>query len=311
MNKIGIKAIGTFIPEQKLTNADLEKMVDTTDEWIVSRTGIKERHMAPKNIETSDMAILAASDCMSGLKIKPDLIISSSGTGETNFPFQSSRVAEHFGLTDTAGFDLNCGCSGLVYAMAAGHSMMKNLNYKNVLITASEKMTNFADYKDRASCILLGDGASSVLISNTDIEHEFLAFELGLDGTGSKLITLGARVGNYYFWQDGQKVFKFAVKKMCDLIGSMKQKVKINKKSNLFVIPHQANMRIFETVSSRTGIPMDNFIINLDRYGNTSSASIGIALNEAWKQGRFSKGDIIFMIGFGAGLSWASAALRW
>ncbi len=311
MSKIGIKSIGSYIPENKLTNADLEKMVDTTDEWIFTRTGIRERRIAPKNIQTSDMAIKAAQDCLSHLKIKPDLIISSSGTGETNFPFQASRVAEHFGLTKTAGFDLNAGCSGLVYALTVGCSMMKSLKYKNVLITASEKMTNFTDYKDRSSCILLGDGASSLLLADRDFEHEILTCELGMDGTGSNLITLGAREGNPYFWQDGQKVFKFAIKKMCDIINSLKQKVKISKKANLYIVPHQANMRIFETVSDRTKIPMSNFITNLDRFGNTSSASIGIALDEASKQGRFLKGDMLFLVGFGAGLTWAGAAVKW
>ena len=217
MSKIGIKSIGVYLPEDKLTNADLEKMVETNDEWIVSRTGIRERRIE-KKLQTSDMAIKAAQDCLSHVNVIPDLIISSSGTGETNFPFQSSRIAEHFGLTQTAGFDLNAGCSGLVYALSAGYGMIKSLNYKNVLLTASEKMSSFTDYTDRASCILLGDGASSMLITNKDPDHEILAFDLGMDGTGSSLITLGARAGNPYFWQDGQKVFKFAVKKVCDVI---------------------------------------------------------------------------------------------
>ncbi len=311
MTKIGISAIGSYVPEKKLTNADLEKMVETTDEWIVSRTGIRERRIAPDNIQASDMAIMAAQNCISHAKIKPEIIISSTGTGETNFPFQSSRVAEHFGLTNTAGFDLNAGCSGLIYAISAGFSLMKTFKYNNALITASEKMSYFTDYTDRASCILLGDGASSILLSSRNFEHEILTFDLGLDGTGSNLITLGAREGNRYFWQDGQKVFKFAVKKMCDVINSLKQNIKIGKNSNLFIIPHQANMRIFETVAVRTGIPISNFIINIDRFGNTSSASIGIALDEASKEDRFSRGDIILLIGFGAGLSWAGAAVRW
>jgi 3-oxoacyl-[acyl-carrier-protein] synthase-3 len=311
MSKIGISAIGSYVPEKKLTNADLEKMVETTDEWIVSRTGIRERRIAPDNIQASDMAIMAAQNCISHAKIKPEIIISSTGTGETNFPFQSSRVAEHFGLTNTAGFDLNAGCSGLIYAISAGFSLMKTFKYNNALITASEKMSYFTDYTDRASCILLGDGASSILLSSRNFEHEILAFDLGMDGTGSNLITLGAREGNRYFWQDGQKVFKFAVKKMCDVINSLKQNIKIGKNSNLFIIPHQANMRIFETVAARTRIPMSNFIINIDRFGNTSSASIGIALDEASKEDRFSRGDIILLIGFGAGLSWAGAAVRW
>jgi 3-oxoacyl-[acyl-carrier-protein] synthase-3 len=311
MNGIGIKSIGKYVPEGKLTNADLEKMVDTNDEWIVSRTGIRERRIASKNVFTSDMAVKAAQDCLSNTGIKPGLVISSSTSGETLIPYQASKVAGELGLKNIAAFDINAACSGLIYAMAIGTSLMNNMNIDYALITASEKMSNFADYTDRASCILLGDGATSVLLSKNDFDHEIIDFELGIDASGYKLITMGSREGNPYFWQDGKNVFRFAVTKVCELIELMKQKTGYNGKDNLFIIPHQANQRIFEAVSERTKIPMSNFIMNLELYGNTSSASIGIALDEAWRKNTFSSGDIIFLIGFGAGLSWGSTAIRW
>ncbi len=310
MNKVGIKSIGKYLPDNKLTNADLEKMVDTNNEWIVSRTGIRERRIAPQDMHSSDIAVKAAQACLSSVNVKPDLIISSSATSETSIPYQASKIAGSLGLSNLAAFDVNAACSGLIYAMAIGSSMMQSLDYKYALITASEKMSSFTDYTDRASCILLGDGGSSVLLSKKDYEHEILDFELGLDGSGYKYITMGSREGNPYFWQDGQKVFRFAVSKVCELIDTMKKKTGAGGK-NLYIIPHQANLRIFESVSDRTKIPMENFIMNLDKYGNTSSASIGIALEEAWKQDRFVKGDILFLIGFGAGLSWGSVAVKW
>jgi 3-oxoacyl-[acyl-carrier-protein] synthase-3 len=286
-------------------------MVDTTDEWIVSRTGIRERRIASKNVHASTMAVKAAQECFSRANVKPDLVISTSGTTETSFPYQASVVAHKLGLTDIAGFDMNAACSGLVYAMAIGSSMMQNMDYKNVLITASEKMSSFTDYKDRASCILFGDGGASVMLSDKGFEHEIVAFELGLDGSGSDLVTMGAREGSSFFWQDGQKVFRFAVTKVVELIENLKKKVGFKAKDRLHIIPHQANNRIIEAVSERTGLPMETFVINIDRYGNTSSASIGLALEEEWTGKRFKKGDYIFLIGFGAGLSWAAAAIRW
>jgi len=311
MKKIGLVSIGAFVPENKLTNADLEKMVDTTDEWITTRTGIKERRIAPKNMYPSDMACFAAEKCLKEHSVKPDMVISSTGTSEKLFPYQSSIVANRLSLSNLAAFDLNAACSGMIYAIAVASGLIEKDICRNVLITASEKMSYFTDYKDRASCVLFGDGAAAILLSSENFEHEILALELGLDATGSDLVKMGERDGNLYFWQDGQKVFRFAVTILSDMIKKMKEKTNLKDSDNFYIIPHQANKRIVETVSKRDSIPMEKFILNIDRYGNTSSASIGLALEEAWRLNRFKKGDYVFLIGFGAGLSWGAAAIKW
>ncbi len=311
MKKIGLSAIGTYVPEKVLTNADLEKMVDTTDEWIVTRTGIKERRIASKEMSSSDMAENAARDCMSKKKIKPDLLISSTSTPEKNCPYQASIVAKRLNLSGLAAFDLNAACSGLVYSITTAFSLLKTNGFKNALITASEKMSSLTDYTDRATCILFGDGASAVMVSSEDCEHEILATELGIDPTGSDMVTMGGKGDEYYFRQDGQKVFKFAVTKVSEIIEKLKKKIGLKNNDEFYIIPHQANKRIYETVSKKNKIPMDHIILNIEKYGNTSSASIGLALEEAWRTERFKKGDYLMLIGFGGGLSWAGAAIRW
>lgn len=312
MKKIGIAGVGSFVPENRLTNADLEKMVETNDEWIVSRTGIRERRIAPKEMNASDMAVAAARDCIRNTGLTPDLLISSSATAEKACPYQASIVANQLELKNLAGFDINAACSGLITGIAVGASMINTYGNKNVLVTGSEKMSSFTDYTDRSSCILFGDGASAVMVSSEKWEHEIVAVELGLDGSGSNLVKMGDRTGNNMFWQDGQKVFKFAVTKVGEMIDKLMTKIGLNnKKENFYVVPHQANQRIIEAVADRSDISMDHFITNLDRYGNTSSASVGIALTEAWKENRFKTGDYVFLIGFGGGLSWAATAIRW
>ncbi len=310
MSKIGIVSIGAFVPDQKITNADLEGMVDTSDEWIVQRTGIHERRKAPSDMHASDMAVEASRRCLAAANKIPDLLISSSGTSERIFPYQSSIIADRLKLPILPAFDVNAACSGFIYGLAVANGLMETLGYKKAMVTASEKMTYFTDYKDRSSCILFGDGAAAVMIEK-DAGHEILAFELGLDGSGSQMVKMGERDGNKYFWQDGAKVFKFAVKKASEVLEILKKKVNFKETDSAHVILHQANNRIIEAVSSTSGIPMERFVVNLGKYGNTSSASIGLALEEVWNSGRFKVGDYIFMIGFGGGLSWAGVAVRW
>ncbi len=311
MKRVNLVSIGVGLPEDKLTNADLSTMVDTSDEWIVQRTGIRERRKAGKDLQTSDMAAAAARACMAGTDQAPDLLISSCGSANRIYPFQSSSVAHALGLTNLAGFDVCAACSGFVYGMAIARSMMDTLGYRNALVTAAEKMTAYTDYTDRQSCVLFGDGAAAVMLSTEVDGHELLAVDLGLDASGADLVTMGDRDGNPFFWQDGKKVYLFAVAKVCELIQTMMTKAGLGKDDPYWVVPHQANLRMFEAVCERTGLSMDRFITNIDRFGNTSSASIGIALEEAWRQERFKKGDTLLLIGFGGGLSWAGAAVRW
>ncbi len=310
MKTLGLRSIGAFVPPHKLTNHDLEAMVETTDEWIVQRTGIRERRLA-KDLKTSDMAVAAAQACLAGTEVTPDLVIVNSGTAERIYPSQSSIVANRLGLKTSVIFDLNAACSGFVYGLALAESLMQTKGYQNTLIVAGEKMSTFTNYTDRRSCILFGDGAAAVLLTTEGWEHELLATELGSDPSGSDLVTMGARDGDPYFWQDGTKVFKFAVQTLVRMIGRLKEKVGLRDTDAFYVIPHQANLRIVQAVADNLALPMERFVLNIERYGNTSSASIGLALEESWREGRFKKGDTLFLIGFGGGLSWAGAALRW
>lgn len=308
---VGITATGSYVPEKRLTNADLEKMVETNDEWITTRTGIKERRIAKKQQHASDLAVEAARNCLAGVEVKPDFLIASSGTTENKFPYQASIVANRLQLTGLATFDLNAGCSGLVFSMVMGYSLLQTGNYRNVLVTAAEKMSDFVDYSDRSSCILFGDGASSVLLSSEQPEHNIIDFELGTDASGFDQVVMGGQGADFYFHQDGRNVFKFAVNKMEELVMVLKERIGLKDSNRLHIIPHQANLRIIQAAAEKLKIAQEKFICNIHKYGNTSSASIGLALDEACREGRFQKGDYIFMIGFGAGLSWGGAVIQW
>lgn len=306
-----MRAIGACVPDAKLTNHDLEKMVETSDEWIVQRTGIRERRIAPKGVHASDMAVAAARDCLLHAPVSPELLVSSCGTAERSCPYQASIVASRLGLKNLAAFDINAVCSGLIYGLAVTRSLMQTGGYKQGLLTAGEKMSSMTNYQDRRSCILFGDGAAALLLSAENWEHELLAVELGCDPGGSDYVRMGAREGDPYFWQDGPKVFKFGVQTISRMLDVLKEKTGCAGSGGYYIIPHQANLRMVQAVSDLRGIPMDRFIMNIDRFGNTSSASIGLALEEAWRTNRFQKGDYVFLIGFGGGLSWGAAALRW
>jgi len=311
MKKVGLTAIGSFVPKKKLTNSDLAKMVDTTDEWITSRTGIKERRIAPDDMPSSEMAVRAAQKCLAKTGARPDLLISSTATAEYGSPYQASIVANRLQLTNLGAFDLNAACSGLVYSLAIGRSLMQTGAYRHTLVTASEKMSMLTDYTDRASCVLFGDGAAAVMLSSENPEHEILTTELGLDATGSDYVIMRGPGKDFYFRQDGRRVFKFAVTIMNKLIDNLTRSCGIHKNDDFYIIPHQANYRMMEAVARDRQIPIERFVSNIDRYGNTSSASIGLALSEAWEEQRFKKGDIVLLIGFGGGLSWAGAAIKW
>lgn len=313
MKKIGLAAVGSYVPEEKLTNGDLEKMVDTSDEWITSRTGIKERRIAPNHMHASDLAAKAAADCLAQTSTRhhPQLLIAATSTAEKNVPNQASIIAQKLKLSPLAAFDLNAACSGLVYALAVGWSLMQTQGYDHTLITAGEKLSRFVDYKDRATCVLFGDAGAALLLSADEPEHEILTVELGADPSGADLVVMGGMGDEFYFRQDGRNVFKFAVEKMGSLIDLLKARLGLKDDDRYFIIPHQANSRILEAVARNKRIPEERFISNIAKYGNTSAASIGLALKEAWAEQRFTKGDYLFLIGFGGGLSWAAAAVRW
>ena len=230
MKKVGIVAAGSYVPARKLTNADLEKMVDTTDEWITTRTGIKERRIAGHDEHASDLAFKAAQDCLAQTAYRPELLIAATSTAEKCVPNQASLVAQKLNLTNLAAFDLNAACSGLVYALAVGWSLMQTGGYDHTLIAAGEKLSRFVNYKDRTTCVLFGDAGAALLLSAEEPEHEILAVELGADPSGADLVVMGGLNDEFYFRQDGRNVFKFAVEKMGNLIDRLKDRVPIWKK---------------------------------------------------------------------------------
>ena len=273
MNKIWLVSSGSFSPEKKLTNADLEKIVNTTDEWIVSRTGIRERRIAGEDMTTSEMGVIATGNCLAKAPdIIPDLLIASTGTPERNFPTVSSIVANALNLKGLrAAFDINAACSGLVYGMSIAIEFIRGGTAENAVITASENFTPFIDYKDRSTCILFGDGASSILLSNkkNDTGHEVLAFDRGFDASGSSYVSMGYRKTDFYFKQEGQKLFKYFVPELNRITMKLSSKIRLKKNEIFYMIPHQANRRIIEAFASHNNIPMDRIYINIDKYGNT------------------------------------------
>jgi 3-oxoacyl-[acyl-carrier-protein] synthase-3 len=308
---IGLVAVGAYVPEQILTNTALEKMVDTSDEWIVTRTGVKERRIAGPDVHASDLATAAARDCLAGVDLAPDLLVASTGTAETHFPYQASVIANRLQLSGLPAFDINAACSGLVYSMIVTYSLMQTGPYLNGLITAGEKMSQFIDYTDRSTCVIFGDAGAALLLSAEQPEHLVLDFEMGTDAAGFDQIVMGGAGADFYFRQDGKNVYKFAVNKIAEVIASLQSKIGVKNHDRIYVILHQANCRILDAGAERTGIPNERFIRNIHKYGNTSSASIGLALKEACAEGRFRKGDVLLLIGFGAGLSWAGMAIEW
>lgn len=313
MKRIVLKSIGAYVPERILTNAELEKMVDTSNEWILERTGIAERHIARPDELTHHMATEATRRCLEGRAEKPDMIISSTCTPGRLCPYQASIVAKSLDLDIKAGFDVNAACSGFVTGLAVARGLMETMgdSYKDVLITASEKMTEYTDYTDRNSCILFGDGAASLLISSEGEGPELEHVEIGIDASGSDYVNLAAQDGNRFFDQDGRRVYRFAVTIMNRMLDRLIEVSGIKDGEPYHVIFHQANLRMMQSVAETRKIPFDRFVTTVEHYGNTSSASIGLTLDKAWKENRFRKGDRVFLIAFGGGLSWAAASLRW
>lgn len=312
MKSVGIVSTGSYVPEKILSNSDLEAMVDTSDEWIVSRTGIRERHIASEEEWPADMAVQAAKNCLSSAQdMKPELIISSCGTAEKLFPSQSCTIASRLNLDHIAAFDINAACTGMVCALSVAQAMLQNSTYSTALLTASEKMSSFVDYTDRSSCVLFGDGASAMLVSTENYDHELIATDVGVDPTGSEYLGMGHRYKSPHFWQDGQKLFRYSVEKVSAMIERLMEKAGFENDGRLRIIPHQANRRIIQSIAERIKIPLERFILNMDKYGNTSSASVGIAMHEACKNNTLKKGDSVLLATFGAGFTWAGAAIQW
>jgi 3-oxoacyl-[acyl-carrier-protein] synthase III len=320
-----ITGIGMYTPERILTNNDLEKMVDTSDEWIVQRTGMKERRILDTDKPMFMMAVEAARNALEDSKVDPleiGLIIANTTTPDYLNPSLASIVQKEIGAIHAAAFDMNAACSGLPYAIVVAQQFIKTGMYKNVMIIASEALSKIVDWKDRNTCILFGDAAGAVMLSRSNKE-DIIASDIGCDGMLGGNITIPCFYSNetdrevrkngniQTLWMDGGEVFKFAVTKMTSTIKKVIKSANMLIENIKLIIPHQANMRIIESSIKKLKVSSDMFFVNIEKYGNTSSATIPVALFEAYKQNVIRKGDYIILVGFGAGLTWGSILLRW
>lgn len=325
MYMAGITGIGISVPDKVLTNFDLEKMVETSDEWITTRTGIRERRIASDDIAVSDLSSKAAIDAINMSGIKPediDLIIVCTVTPDMMFPITAAIVQKNIGAVNAAGFDLSAGCTGFIYGVTVANQFIKSGFYKNILVVGSDILSKITNYEDRNTCVLFGDGAGAVVVSRTEDEGIISEF-IKADGSGSDFLTMpagGSRIppsidtvekGLHFINMNGPEVFKFAVKAMPEAVNNIVDKSGLKISDIDYLVPHQANIRIIESAAKRLGFPMEKVGISIDKYGNMSSASIPITLYEIYKNNRIKKNDKIAMVGFGAGLTYGALLIKW
>lgn len=311
MRRVGILGTGSYVPERVLSNKDLEQMVDTNDEWIVSRTGIRERRIAAEGETTTDLAECAAARAIEAAGIAPgdiDLVIVATITGDRPFPSTANQLQERLGLGKVAAFDLQAACSGFIYALSVASAQIASGLCRHALIVGAERLSSVTDYTDRNTCVLFGDGAGAVVLGPVSGERGFLSFELGSDGNGGDLLTLNEQ---RFISMNGREVFKFAVRIMGTAAEEALAKAGKAKSDIDLLVPHQANIRIIDAALERLDLPADRCMINLDRYGNVSAASIPLALDEAVRSGRVNPGDCVVLVGFGGGLTWGASVLIW
>lgn len=327
MSKIraSIKAIGGYVPETILNNSDLEKIIDTSDEWIISRTGIKERRILDDtSLATSDMASFAIKDLLKNGAIDPDEIeclILATSTPDYALTPTAAMVCEKAGLKNAWGFDLNSACSGFLYGLSVGASFIESNRYKKILVVGADKMSSIVNYEDRNSCILFGDGAGAVLLETDESGSGIMQSIFKVDGKGSKFLSVPGGgsllptseetvlAKKHYVQQDGRTVFKQAIKSMSATCKDIMEKADLSIDSIDWIIPHQANLRIIQAVSEEVGIDIKKFKINIEKYGNTTAATIPLCL---WDfKNDFKKGDNIIITAFGAGFSWGSTYVKW
>lgn len=325
LKKSKIISTGRALPEKVLTNFDLEKMVDTNDEWIVKRTGIKSRHIADEDTATSDLAVEASRKAMEKAGITAeeiDLIMVATVTPDMVFPSTACIVQRELGAVNAAAFDLETACSGFLYGITIADQFIKTGMYKKILVIGAETLSKVLDWEDRKTCILFGDGAGAAIIGESDDESEILSTHLGADGTGadflaipaggSRMPTTAETVANrlHYITMDGSEVFKFAVRKMNSASLLALEMAGLAVEDVDFLVPHQANIRIINSAAKKLKLPIEKVHVNLDRLGNISAGSIPIALDEAIEEGKIKKGDIVVLVGFGGGLTWGSSVIR-
>lgn len=323
---VGITGTGAALPERVLTNAELEKMVDTSDEWIVSRSGIRERHIADPETATSDLCVEAAEKALARAGVPAadvDLIIVGTVTPDFVFPATASLVQDRIGAKHAAAFDLLAGCSGFLYGLTVGSQMIASGLYRTVLVIGADVLSRITDWTDRRTCVLFGDGAGAVVLQPVEPGQGLLACHLGSDGSGGDLLiqpaggsrrpaaaeTVQERL--HYIQMNGSEVFKFAVRILGEAADRVLAQCGLERQDIDLLIPHQANIRIVEAASKRLGLGPDKIFVNLEKYGNMSAASIPVALDEAWSKGLLKPGMVVLLVGFGAGLTWGAAVLKW
>jgi 3-oxoacyl-[acyl-carrier-protein] synthase-3 len=317
--QVSITGLGCKVPDRIVTNDELAKLVDTSDEWIVERTGIRERRMADRSEALSDIALPACRDALAqaGVEGKDiDLLIVATVTPDMAFPSTAAILADQLGATDAAAYDLSAGCTGFMYALAQGYGMVAGGLAERALIVGGDLLSKILDWDDRATLVLFGDGAGAVVIEAVP-EQGFLGFELGADGAGGANLWLPGSGSRHfeepekYVKMNGREVFKFATRILVQSAEELLEKCGVTIDDVDLYIPHQANMRIIDHATRKLGVPSERVVINVDRFGNTSSGSIPLALADAAADGRLRPGRLVLMTGMGAGLTWGSALMRW
>lgn len=321
-----IAGVGSYVPEKILTNADLEKMVETSDEWITTRTGIRERRVAAKDEFTSDMAAKAAERAMKMAGVTADqiqLIVVATITPDMPFPATACLVQHKIGAKRAAAFDLEAACSGFIYGLEVAQQFIMSRTYDTVLVIGAEKLSSIVDWTDRNTCVLFGDGAGAAVLQNRPDSHGLLTAVMGADGEKADLLFMpggGSRCPAtadsvaaklHYLQMEGKETFKNAVQAMQSAAQEALRRCELDISAIKCIIPHQANRRIIDAVGERLGAKPEQFFINVDRYGNTSAASVAIALDEAVEAQRIQRGDLVLLVVFGAGLTWGAAIIEW
>lgn len=307
----GIIGMGKYLPNKAVTNFDLEKIIDTSDEWIRTRTGIEQRYFAEDGQNTSDLAVPAALQAIENAGITPDdidLILVATATADHAFPSVACMVQEQIGAKNAAAMDLSAACAGFIYALVTAKQFVESKTYPYVLVIGVEKLSKIIDFEDRNTAVLFGDGASAVIVGEVSEGRGMLSFELGADGTGGKHLCVDDR---NYIAMNGREVFKFAVRQMGESSLRVLEKAGLSKEDVDFLVPHQANIRIMESARERLNLPAEKLSITVNKYGNTSAASIGLSLIEEVDNNKIKDDDIVVLVGFGGGLTWGAIALRW
>ena len=323
---VGMAGLGRYVPERRLTNQDLEKLVDTSDDWIVQRTGIRERRIAAPDQVTSTLALNAARLALADARMEPDeidLVICATVTGDQPFPATACRLGLDLGCKRAGGFDLGAACSGFVFSSQVAAGMIQSGQAKNILVVGAEILSRILDYSDRNTCVLFGDGAGAAVYTSLERagRGEFLGGSIGMEGGAEGILAQPAGGSRHpatastveqklhYMKMGGTKVFRFAVRVFAELVQGVIDKY--GRDQIGVIVPHQVNQRIIESAMEQLSMPMDSVFCNIDRYGNTSAASVPIALREALEAGRLQKGKLVVMPAFGAGMAWGHLLLRW